>query len=619
MPGGYAGKMLFIELSEGKVLEEIQDETICRDYIGGYGIGSRIIYSRQRAGVDPLSQENILGFITGPLTGTPALAGSRYSVVGKSPLTGTWGDSNSGGYFGPRMKFAGYDGAFFSGISERPVYLFVNNGEAKLRDASHLWGKDTHETEDILKSELGKDTEVACIGPFGEKQSLISAIINNKGRAAGRSGLAAVMGSKNLKAVVVKGKIKVPMVDENRTNLLRKKYMNEFTGPISFFKQYGTPAFIVAHTEDGDSPVKNWGGTAVADFPYVDFLSAEHLSERLSKKYACYRCPVACGGITLEGTGEYRYTKDSHRPEYETLAMFGPNCLNSNLDSIIMANDICNRYGVDTISCGAAIAFAIECFENGLINMADTDGIEMTWGNHRSIIAMTEKLAKREGFGEVLANGVKSAAVEIGKGAQQFAIHIQGQEMPAHDPKFARDLAVSYKLDATPGRHTQGSEERQAPGLIPRYDRNSFSGRGEIHKKGSCMGHIVNCIGMCSFVYGCLSSIDAVTEFMSAVTGWDVTTEELLKAGERIANIRLAFNLREGLNPLEFKVPDRVIGRPPKKEGPTKGITVDEAALYGDYLKAMDWDPETARPSKEKLRELGLEDLIQDVWSSVLL
>ena len=615
MPGGYTGKMFFIDLSEGKVREEMPDEAICRDYLGGYGIGSRLIYSHQPAGVDPLSQENILGFLTGPLTGTPALSGSRYSVVGKSPLTGTWGDSNSGGYFGPRMKFSGCDGVFFTGISEKPLFLFINKGNAELKDASHLWGKDTYETEDTLKSELGKDVDVACIGPSGEKRTLISAIINNKGRAAGRSGLAAVMGSKNVKAVVVKGRNKVPIADENMVNELRKKYMNEFTGPISFFKQYGTPAFIVAHTEEGDSPVKNWSGTAFTDFPHVEFLSAERLSKRLSKKYACYRCPVACGDLTLEGTGEYKYTKGSHRPEYETLAMFGPNCLNSNLDSIIMANDICNRYGVDTISCGAVIAFAIECFENGLINKADTDGFEMTWGNHRSIVAMTEKLAKREGFGEVLAKGVKSAAAEIGKGAEQFAIHIQGQEMPAHDPKYARDLTVSYKLDATPGRHTQGSEERQAPGLIPRYDRNSFSGRGEIHKKGSCMGHIVNCIGMCSFVYGCLSSVDAVAEFMRAVTGWDITTEELLTTGERITNLRQAFNLREGINPLEFKVPDRVVGNPPKEEGPTAGITVDEAALYSDYLKAMDWDPETARPSKEKLKELGLEDVVQDIWS----
>jgi aldehyde:ferredoxin oxidoreductase len=609
------GKLFFIDLSDGKILEETPDEVLLRDYIGGYGIGSRIMYSRQRTGVEPLGEDNMLGILTGPLTGTPALAGSRYTVVGKSPLTNTWGDSNSGGFFGPSMKFAGCDGIFLTGISDKPVYIFINDGKAEIRDASHLWGKDTYETEETLRAELGKDIEVACIGPFGEKRSLISAIINNKGRAAGRSGLAAVMGSKNVKAVVVKGKIRVPMVDENRANDLRKKYMNEFTGPISFFKQYGTPAFIVAHTEDGDSPVKNWGGTAVADFPDVDSLSAEHLSERLSKKYACYRCPVACGDLTMEGTGEYRYTKGSHRPEYETLAMFGPNCLNSNLDSIIMANDICNRYGVDTISCGAAIAFAIECFENGLINKADTDGIEMTWGNHESIISMTEKLARREGFGAVLADGVKGAAEEIGKGADQFAIHIQGQEMPAHDPKFALDLATSYKLDATPGRHTQGSEERQAPGLIPRYDRSTFSGRGEIHKKGSCMGHIVNCIGMCSFVYGCLSSVDAVAEFMSAVTGWDMTTEELLKSGERIANIRLAFNLREGLNPVKFKVPDRVIGRPPKTEGPTAGVTVDEAQLYGDYLEVMDWDPETGRPSKRKLRELGLEDLIQDIWS----
>jgi len=294
--------------------------------------------------------------------------------------------------------------------------------------------------------------------------------------------------------------------------------------------------------------------------------------------------------------------------------MFGTNCLNSNLESIIKANDICNRYGVDTISAGATIALAIECFENGLITKADTDGIEMTWGNHKAIIAMTEKLARREGFGAVLADGVKAAAEKIGKGADKYAIHIQGQEMPAHDPKCTIELATTYRLDSTPARHTQGSEERHPPGLIPRFDRKSFAGRGELHKKGSNFHHIVNCSGMCDFMYGTLPTVDAVAEFMSAVTGWDVTIDELLKTGERIANIRQAFNVREGLNPLQFKVPDRVVGRPPKKEGPTAGVTIDEDTLDREYLAAMDWDLKTAKPSKKKLQELGLEDVVQELW-----
>jgi aldehyde:ferredoxin oxidoreductase len=618
MVQGYMGKVLIADLSQNELKDEVLDEELCRQFIGGYGVGVRILFSRQKAGIDPLGPNNTLGFLTGPLTGTPALGGTRYTVVGKSPLTGGWGDANSGGYFGPRLKFAGYDAVFFIGISERPVYLFVNNGKAELRDAAYLWGKDTYETEDILKSELGTDVEIACIGLFGERASLIAAIMHDKGRAAARSGLGAVMGSKKLKAVVVKGNMKVPLANGGKTNRLRRRFLSKLGGPFTLFRDFGTPAFVTIHGEEGDSPIKNWGGVAIIDFPDFKPIGADAVMKRLSKRYGCYRCPIACGGLIKEGIGEYKYEAGSHRPEYETLAMFGGNCLNNNIESIIKANDICNRYGIDTISAGAAIAFAIECFESGLISKADTDGIELTWGNHRAIVAMMEKLARREGLGDVLADGVRVAAEKIGKGADRYAIHIQGQEMPAHDPKFATELATTYKLDPTPARHTQGSEERHPPGLIPQYDRKSFAGRAEVHKKGSNFHHIVNCSGMCDFVYGTLPSVDAVTDFLSAVTGWDVTSDELIRTGERIANIRQAFNIREGLNSLQFKVPDRVVGNPPKEEGPTAGVTVDEDTIYSEYLAAMDWNLKTAKPSKKKLQELGLEDVARELWAQKL-
>jgi aldehyde:ferredoxin oxidoreductase len=616
MARGFMGKILLANLSGNQLTDEALDEEIGRRFIGGYGIGVRVLFSRQKAGVDPLGPDNILGIVSGILTGTPALGAARYMVVGKSPLTGGWGDANSGGYFGPYLKRAGYDAVFFTGISEKPVYLFLNNGRAELRDATHLWGRDTFATEDILKHELGKDMEVACIGPSGEKCSLVSAIMNNKGRAAGRSGLGAVMGSKKIKAVVVKGSMIIPLAHEEKANELRKKYLGELTGVVEIFRDFGTPAFTVAHTKDGDSPVKNWGGTAVADFPddELQLIGVDYVVERRLRKYACYQCPIGCGGIMKEGTGEYKYEKGSHRPEYETLAMFGPNCLNSNLDSIILLNDICNRYGVDTISTAATIAFAIECYENGLITSRDTNGIEMNWGNHKSIVAMTEKLARREGFGAVLADGVKLAAERIDKGAEKYAMHIQGQELPAHDPKCATELATTYKLDATPARHTQGSESRHAPGLIPDFDRKAWSGRAEIHKRGANFHHVTNSAGLCDFVYGTVPHVDVIAEFMSAVTGWDITTDELLQTGERIANLRQAFNIREGLNPLQFKVPDRVIGRPPKKLSPTAVVTVDEDSIYSEYLAVMDWDALTAKPSKNKLLEFGLEDVARELY-----
>jgi len=617
MARGYMGKMLLVDLFKNELKDEILDEKLSRQFIGGYGIGARILFSRQKAGVDPLGPGNTFGILTGPFTGTPALSGTRCTVVGKSPLTGGWGDANSGGYFGAHMKFAGYDAVFFTGISEKPVYLFINNGKAELRDAAHIWGKDTRQTEDILKSELGKSVEVACIGQSGENLSLISAVIN-KGRTAARSGLGAVLGSKRLKAVAVKGNMKVPLADEKRTNELRKEYLGKLGGHIAWLKPIGTPFLTVGGAKGGDSPVKNWGGVGVIDFPDVEPIGADAVIERRAKRFACYLCPIGCGGYMKEGTGEYKYEAGSRRPEYETIAMFGTNCLNNNIESIIKANDICDRYGLDTISAGATIAFTIECFENGLITKADTDGIEMTWGNHKAIVAMTEKLANREGFGAMLADGVKVAAEKIGKGADQYAMHIQGQELPAHDPKHAFNYATSYRLDPTPGRHFVGSELSGAPahpsGLLPGFDHGSFAGRGEARKIGSNFHQAVVCTGMCLFVYWAFPSIDPIAEFMRAVTGWDVTTDELLKTGERISNIRQAFNIREGLNPLQFKVPDRVLGRPPQKEGPLAGVTIDEDTLDKEYLAAMDWDLKTAKPSKKKLQELGLDDVAQELW-----
>jgi len=617
MARGYMGKMLMVDLTKKTLKDEALDEKLCRQFIGGYGIGARILFSQQKAGIDPLGPDNTLGFLSGPFSGTPALSGTRFTVVGKSPITGGWGDANSGGYFSAYMKFAGYDAVFFNGISEKPAYLFINNGKAELRDAAFLWGKDTRQTEEILKSELGKDAEVACIGPAGESLSIISAIVSNS-RTAARSGLGAVMGSKRLKAVVVKGSLKVPMADEERVKALRKEYQAKLGGHIEWLKPLGTPFLTIPGVMTGDSPVKNWAGVGAIDFPDSAPISAEVLNEHRTKKYACYLCPIGCGGYMKEGAGDYRYEAGSRKPEYETIAMFGTNCLNNNLESIIMANDICDRYGIDTISAGSTIAFAMECFEKGLITRADTDGIEMNWGNHKSIVAMTEKLAKREGFGAVLADGSKLAAERIGQGSEQYAINIGGQDIPAHDPKHSFNYITSYRLDPTPGRHFVGSELSDGPahpaGLLPEFDLKSFSGRGQARRIGNNFHQAVVCAGMCLFVYWAFPNVDPIPEFMRAVTGWDITKDEMLEAGERITNIRQAFNIREGLNPLEFKVPERLIGIPPKKEGPLAGVTIDEETMIKDYLTAMDWDLKTAKPSQKKLQALGLNDVAMELW-----
>ncbi|MBM3173186.1 MAG: aldehyde ferredoxin oxidoreductase, partial [Chloroflexi bacterium] len=422
MAAGYIGKILFVDLTNTKMWEETPGESLYKDFLGGYGLGSRIIFSRQKAKIDPLSEDAMFGFVTGLLTGTPALFGSRYVVVGKSPLTNTWGDANSGGDFGPYLKFAGYDAVFLTGISLTPVYLSIDNGKPELRKANHLWGKDTNETESIIGREVGKGTRVASIGPAGEKLSRISCIVNNKGRAAGRSGLGAVMGSKKLKAVAVRGSAQILLANPTELEAARNRHLSQLGGASKIFREFGTCSGLAYLVQIGDTPVKNWDGSAI-DFPNAAAISDQCVINLQERRYGCWHCPVACGGLMKASSGEYSYGVGAHKPEYETLASFGSLCLNDKLESIIELNDICNRYGLDTISAGATIAFAIECYEKGLISNTDTGGIELEWGNHLGIIEMTRKIAMREGFGDFLADGVRRAAEKIGKGAEEIAVH----------------------------------------------------------------------------------------------------------------------------------------------------------------------------------------------------
>ncbi len=607
MINGYCGKLLFVNLSNGSIDVDSPDERFYRDFMGGYGIGARILYSHMKAGVDPLGPGNILGFLTGPLTGSPAIMGCRFTAVAKSPLTGGWGDSNSGGHFGPVLKFAGYDGIFFTGISEKPVYLFIENGKAELRDAGHLWGKNTYRTEDELLSELGKGAEVVCIGRAGEMTSRLSGIFTRRIATAGRAGLGAVMGSKKLKAVAVKGSLTVPIYDSETANRLREDHLTVLksmkSGAESAFERrhkYGTSAMTHIQAHNGDSPVKNWGGVGLVDFPDSSGLSGDAAIANLERRIACWHCPLGCKATLKEGTGEYSYPLGVRRPEYETQAAFGTMCLNNDTASIEMLNYLCDDYGLDTISVGTTIAFAIECFENGLIDKSDTEGIELAWGNHHSMVAMTEKLAKREGFGSILADGVKLAAERIGKGSSKFAVHIGGQELGMHDPKFpippipyfpGQPPAARYQMDATPGRHTQG-----------------FGPLG-------FLAHIVNITGLCQTGYlGPKEPIKLIADYVSAVTGWQVTDEELLKTAERVVNLRHAFNIREGINPLNHKVNPRIIGDPPQKAGPLAGVKSDINNEIHSALELLEWDHITTRPSKEKLLELGLDDLVPDIW-----
>jgi len=602
MPDGYAGKLLFVDLSAGEVRSETPDDALYRDFIGAYGVGARVLYDRMRPGVDALGPENVLGLVTGVLTATPAIMGCRFTAVGKSPLTGGWGDANSGGHFGPRLKFAGYDCVFFTGISEKPVYLLVDNGKAELRDAGDLWGKDIYETEDTLKERHGRGTRVACIGPAGEKQALIACIETEKGASAGRSGLGAVMGSKRLKAVVARGDMEVPIADPERLRRVRDEHMEMLRSAMMdedpFWEnmhKYGTSFGTAKIALNGDTPIKNFGGVGIIDYPDPGTVSGDGAIANQVRDETCWQCPLACEGILGPGTGKYKYEAGSRRPEYETQAAFGGYMLNNDGEMVAKANDICNRAGLDTISAGTAIAFAIECFENGILHLEDTDGIELRWGNGPAVIAMTEKMATRDGLGDVLADGVKKAAERIGRGSEEFAVHIGGQELGMHDPKFQPETlqaaGARYLMDATPGRHTQG-----------------FGQTG-------LKGHIVNAAGLCAFGYFAGEPEKIIADYISAVTGWERSWEELCVCAERIMAMRQAFNSREGINNRrDWFVHSRIPGIPPQSQGPLKGVTVDMDAQAEFHMEQLGWDPATCKPTREKLLELGLAGAAQDLW-----
>ncbi len=623
MPGGYTGKILFVDLTTGAIKEESPSESVYRDFIGGAGLGVRILYERMKPGADPLGPENILGFVTGPLTGTPTPASGRFTVVTKSPLTGAWAESNSGGTFGPELKAAGYDAIFISGAATKPVYLLLSRGKAELKDASHLWGKDTNETDDILHLELGEpEIKIACIGPAGEACSLISGIVNERGRIAARSGVGAVMGSKRLKAVAVRGDKKVSVAEPEKLKSAR----NEFNKNIkaSGFQQgltaVGTGGGVSFLVSIGDCPIKNYNLSGSEAMPTCTNLDSANMDKFKLKSYGCHACPVRCGAIIQVKEGPFATKGEVHRPEYETLAALGTLCLNDNVESVIRANEICNLYGLDTMAAGSVIAFAMECYENGLLGKEETDGIELTWGNAEAVIAVLQKLARREGFGAVLADGVEKATERIGKGSEEYAMHVHGQGLPCHDPRVNPSQGTAYFVDADPSRHmqTQGTialEHGGPLGADPALHEpglevyGDYESKGPMYAKGAEFYQLFSSSGLCALLL--IANTVPVAECVAAVTGWDFGWAEGLKAGRRILTLRQAFNAREGLSPDEFKLPGRVT--PPASVGPAAGAKIDYNSLRSGYFAAMGWDLKSGKPSRQTLIDLGLDELTCDL------
>jgi aldehyde:ferredoxin oxidoreductase len=622
---GYMGKLLFVDLSKMAIREEELSEDLAKAFIGGYGIGVRTIYERMKPGADPLSPDNIFGLGTGPLTLAGTVSTCRFTTMGKSPLTGYWGDANSGGNFAIALKASGYDAVFFEGKAPHPVYVRINNGKAEIVDASHLWGRDSVDTEGmILEENPGKDFKVVCIGMAGEKRSRIAAVINDRGRAAGRSGLGGVMGSKNLKAVACFGYRRPDIFDKYKVKSLVTDILDDTENDPSMMFQImsatGTPGGMYGLLRKHDVPIKNWAGNHETDFPKDKWAKVgwDGMEKYVTDKYACVDCRIACGGWLTVDKGKYQ-VESAHKPEYETLAAFGPNCLNDNMESLIYANELCNLYGLDTISTGAAIAFAMECFENGILTTGDTDGLELTWGNSDVIVKMIEQIGRREGLGDILAEGPKIAADKIGKGAPQLAMHVGGEPLPMHDPRQAPGFGAIYVSDPTPARHTRGgtafAEEGMASeavmkllGLPIKIEKYNPENKGDYHAILAGWQHLVNTSGACLFAADALNF--RLTDLLGAITGWELDIETMKTTGKRIATMLHAFNLREGFKPSDFTLPPRVNGIPPLTAGKLKGITIDSEGLKKQYYEAMGFDPGNGHIRPETVEALGLRDIL---------
>ncbi len=667
--GAINGKMLNVRLNVGTTEVEQIPEEMYRKYLGGYGIGSRLLFDRIPAGADPLGPDNILGLFPGLLTGTPFF-GIRYQAVGKSPKTGGWGDANAGGDFGPFLKNAGWDGIMLYEKSSKPVYIHIDDDKVEIKDASDIWGMLAIDVEMKLKERHGKKASVACIGPAGEKLSLMAGICNERGRLAARSGLGAVMGSKNVKAIVVNASKNIIGSSPEAMKLVRSS-LDQFAKPITnFFRTYGTTGITNSSAMSGDAPVKNWGGVGMVDFPQGMVMSGDNFNRKMDKKYACWHCPIACGGESyawdeqenqaklriskregeanelrtmlasaaddekqgieakikklendsktdaeIKNDARFPYPHHTHRAEYETTTAFGTMMLSNDINSLQYANHLCNQYGVDTIAAGGTIAFAMECFENGLITKEDTDGIDLRWGNTEAIMEALHKIGTKEGaLGELFGDGVKAASAKIGPKSIEFAMEVGGEELPMHDPKLQPEFFTTYKLDPTPARHTQyEGATRPAWNLTPApQDRTQATERGEHHKGKSEYMHVVNSAGMCMFIMMGAPN-DRIPEWINHTTGWDTSLDEMKEVGERIANMRMAFNIREGDIVTRRRIPGRIWGATPLEAGPHKDISLDTRTLEQDYLAACDWDPETAAPSKRKLESLGLADVAEAI------
>jgi len=619
MVNGYTGNILRVDLTKENISIENPDEVFCRRYIGGEGFVAYYLLKELKVGIDPLSPENKLIFATGPLTGFAIPGTGRNSVGAKSPLTGGFGEAEVGGHWGAELKHAGFDAIIVEGKAKKPVYLWINDGVAEIKNASHLWGKITGEAQEIIQKELGdKLIRVAQIGPGGERLVRYACVINDLRNAAGRGGMGAVMGSKNLKAIAVRGHKKLEVSNKEKLREKIKEFNEMAYKAVSGYFECGTGGGIMEQfAKSGNLPTRN--------FRDGNFSGAKSLDPSIMKEEiglimdACYACSIRCKKV-VEIKDPWDVDPLYGGPEYESIGAFGSNCGVDDIKAVCKANELCNKYSIDTISTGVSIGFAMECYENGILSDKDTNGIKLNFGNAEAMVKMVEMICKREGLGDILAEGVKRAAEKIKNGADKFAMHVKGQEIPMHEPRLKQGLGVGYTISPTGAEHmanmhdTSFASERSiavhsAIGILEPLELDDLGAKKvRVLVYYSNWRNLFNALLICYFLPW--DYVDT-PEIVRAVTGWYSSTWELMKVGERITTMARVFNIREGLTKKDDWLPERFFQ--PHTSGALAETSIKPEELKNaitTYYKMMGWN-EDGIPTKTKLEELDVDWVYQ--------
>lgn len=612
MTGGYWQKIALVDLSTGTVETIVPTEADLKAFIGGSGLGAKLLCEHVPVGADPLGPENALIFMTGPFAGTKIFNSGRFEVVTKSPLTGIYLESDCGGKWGPALKNCGFDGIVIKGASSKPVYLLVRDDSIEIKDAAHLWGKGAFDVDASVRAELGHGAQCVSIGQAGEMRSKIACILTGgrDGRAAGRGGSGAVMGSKNLKAIGCVGTKKVAIAHQDAFdkiwNSLKEQMIAVHDGPLG---EFGTSCGVEAFNKCGDLPIKNW---LWGDWDKAYEVSGQHMAETiLKKRYHCAGCLIGCGRTVEVPSGKFKM-EIGGGPEYETLGMLGSNCLVTDVEAIAKANEYCNDYGIDTISAGSSVSFMMEAWEHGMIDATDTDGISLTWGNAEAMVDMVQKVCRREGLGEYMADGILSCVDRVGPLSEEFAVHVKGLDFPAHDPRGRGGLGLAYATSNRGACHMQAyNQDFEGEGCANIADLGydhamaplTEEGKGTFLADQQHFMSMMDSLKVCKFaIFGGMTVVP-MTHFLNAVTGWTFTPEEWKTCGERIFNLKRLFNNREGVSRKDDTLPPRILTSP--RQGGSGDYVPGIGVMLRDYYRSRGWD-EWGIPTPETLARLGL-------------